>query len=202
MKTYYILRLTLFSLVILSVFFMNCAETEEPVTVQEESVIGIGAQVSGFRANDDNGNVWKSDDHLGSSYLIVYFYPAAMTGGCTLQACSYRDNSSELNDLDVEVVGVSGDSINNLRIFREAHNLNFTLLSDINGVIAGIFGVPLKDGGTITRTVDGAEVSLERSYTTSRWTFILDKAGKIIYKDTEVNAENDSKNVIEFIRTL
>ncbi len=125
-----------------------------------------------------------------------------MTGGCTLQACSYRDNSDTLDDLDVTVVGISGDSVNNIRIFKEVYDLNFTLLSDVNGEIARIFGVPLKEGGTFTSSIEGQEVSLERAYTTARWTFVLDRGGKIIYRDTDVNAENDSRTVIEFLKTL
>jgi thioredoxin-dependent peroxiredoxin len=200
-----LLRLILLSVVVISVWYKSSAKTEtETVTVpdQKESVIGIGHRVTGFSANDDMGNVWKLADNLGSSYLIVYFYPAAMTGGCTLQACSYRDHSTELEDLDVEVVGVSGDSVNNLKIFRDAHDLNFTLLSDIDGGIAGLFGVPVKEGGAITRTVGGVDVSMIRAYTTSRWTFILDSEGKIIYKDTDVQAGNDSIDVIEFLRAI
>ncbi|MFC1552388.1 peroxiredoxin [Candidatus Latescibacterota bacterium] len=199
------LRALPISVIVFSICFMSCLETEIKTEVEmdvEKPAVGIGDKIPGFRANDDMGNVWKLEDNLGSAYLIVYFYPAAMTGGCTLQACSYRDNSAELKDLDVAVVGVSGDSVNNLKIFREAHDLNFGLLSDVDGEIAALFGVPVKEGGSITRSVAGKDVSMVRSYTTSRWTFVLDSKGTIVYKDTEVHAENDSKDVIEFLQTL
>lgn len=192
-----------------ALFFSQCTPPEnnaesdaadEPV--QEVQTAEIGDRITDFRANNDKGDVWKFADALGNGYTVVYFYPAAMTGGCTLQACSYRDNSAELEKLGVSVVGISGDSVNNLKIFREAHELNFTLLSDVDGAIAELFGVPLRDGGEITRDIGGIEITMIRSFTTSRWTFILDSEGTIVYKDTEVDAGTDSGAVIEFVKNL
>ena len=51
----------------------------------------VGDSIVNFAANDDKGDLWTLQDHLGKKNVIVYFYPAAMTGGCTKQACSYRD---------------------------------------------------------------------------------------------------------------
>ncbi len=100
------------------------------------------------------------------------------------------------------VIGVSADPVNNLKRFRNAHHLNFTLLSDVNGFIARQFGVPVTKGGTFRITVDGKEVVLKRPYTIARWTFILGKDGNILYKDTQVDAPNDSRKAIEFLRSL
>ncbi len=155
-----------------------------------------------FAANNQNGELWKSNDYYGKKYLVVYFYPAAMTFGCTKQACSYRDIEKELKDLGVEVVGVSGDAVKNLKIFEQEHHLNFTLLSDIQGVIAHKFGVPVSEGGTINKETAKGKVELPRAVTTKRWTFIIDKNRKVIYIDKGVNPMNDSKNVIDFIKGL
>ncbi|MFC1607247.1 peroxiredoxin [Candidatus Latescibacterota bacterium] len=163
-------------------------------------ILEIGDQAPVIYANDDNGDLWTSEDYLAKKYVIVYFYPAAMTGGCTKQACSYRDNKADLDGLDVEVVGVSGDAVNNLKLFKEVHDLNFSLLSDAGGDIAKKFGVPLRDGGAINKTVDGQIFSLKRSFTEARWTFVIGKDGTVIYKNTEVNAEKDSANIIEFLK--
>lgn len=164
-----------------------------------EDILKTGDTVPDFHANTDEGELWKLADHIGEKYLVIYFYPAAMTGGCTKQACSYRDNKDNLGELDVEVVGVSGDPVKNLKIFKNEHRLNFTLLSDVNGDIARLFGVPTRQGGTITRNIDNQEVSLTRSVTEARWTFIVDKSGKIVYMNTEVDPEKDSKQVMEFL---
>jgi thioredoxin-dependent peroxiredoxin len=162
----------------------------------------IGDVAPEFEALTAEGEQWHSSDYVGESILVVYFYPAAMTGGCTAQACSFRDNRSQLLDLGAEVVGISGDEINNLRIFKNTNNLNFPLLSDPEGNIARSFGVPVRDGGSITREVDGEEVELRRSVTTARWTYIIGRDGTILYKDTEVDAEGDSEAVIAAIRQL
>ena len=87
-----------------------------------------------------------------------------------------------------------------LKYFRDAHGLNFALLSDVNGCIARRFGVPIRDGGSIKRTVQGMEVTLDRSFTFARWTFIVDPSGKVIYKNTGVNAAQDTKTVLDFLK--
>lgn len=97
------------------------------------------------------------------------------------------------------MVGVSGDAVSNLKLFKQTNNLNFTLLSDITGEIANKFGVNVRDGESFTKKFGDQEIELKRSYTSSRWTFILDNAGKIIYKDTEVDFNNDNQKVIEFL---
>ena len=106
----------------------------------------------------------------------------------------------DLKDLNVEVVGVSGDAVNGLKVFKQAHNLNFTLLSDVEGTIARRFGVPYRDGGSLLRKINDQEVTLMRGQSSSRWTFILDGQGKVVFKDTQVNASRDADKVIEFIR--
>ena len=123
-----------------------------------------------------------------------------MTGGCTKQACAYRDLKTEIESTDALVVGVSGDNVEGLKLFKLAHDLNFPLLSDESGEVATLFGVPTRDGGTITREINGENFDLVRGITTSRWTFVIDKSGKIIYKNTEVNASNDTKQILEFIK--
>ena len=160
----------------------------------------VGDKAPEFKAPADNGSTWEINKFLGNKYIVVYFYPAAMTGGCTKQACSYRDHSAELQSADVVVVGVSGDNVENLRLFKLAENLNFTLLSDENGNIAKAFDVPLGEGGTIKRTVGGTEHELVRGVTAKRWTFIIGKDMKILYKNESVNAEKDTEEVLEFIK--
>lgn len=133
--------------------------------------------------------------------MVIYFYPAAMTGGCTKQACNYRDHIKQTSDPTFEVVGISGDTPQNLKYFRQAEGLNFTLLSDPDGKIAKSFGVPVKTGEkSITRTVDGEKIELKRSATTARWTFIIDPKGKIVYRDTEVKALQDLERILAFLK--
>ncbi len=162
--------------------------------------LNIGDKVPEFEATADDGSLWKMKDYVGDNYLVVYFYPAAMTGGCTAQACAYRDLSTELESEDARVVGVSGDKVEGLKFFKKAHNLNFTLLSDESGEIARTFGVPANDGGTFSGEFNGQDFELEREITTSRWTFIIDKEGKVVYKNDQVDAAKDTEEVLSFLK--
>ncbi|MDP2069048.1 MAG: peroxiredoxin [Lutibacter sp.] len=169
------------------------------VMAQNTTELNIGDKVSEFSGIDDTGANWKSST-VKSDFLVVYFYPAAMTGGCTAQACAYRDDKANFDKMGATIIGVSGDEVNNLKVFKESSQLNFPLISDTKGVISKKFGVPTKDGGEITREIAGENFLLVRGITASRWTFVLDKNRKIIYKNAEVNAADDSKKVMEVIK--
>lgn len=159
-----------------------------------------GDKVPSFSATDENGNIWELSDQR-ADYLVIYFYPAAFTGGCTKQACSYRDHDKEFSALNAQVIGVSGDEYENLQKFKEFHNLNFTLLSDDDGKIAELFGVPTRDGSTIEKEVDGETLQLTKGVTISRWTYVIDGNGKLVYKDDDVQADTDPEAVLKALST-
>ena len=165
------------------------------LSVLTAKALNVGDKASAFSTLDDQGKQWKSGDLVGSKHLVVYFYPAAMTGGCTKQACAFRDDRSKLAKLNALVVGVSGDKPEGLSHFKKAENLNFTLLSDEKGDLAQKFGVPFGKGGVIEREVDGKKVILSRGVTPKRWTFVISKDGKVVYKNDKVNAAKDSHAV-------
>ena len=112
--------------------------------------LNVGDPAPTFQAKDDTGTDWKSSDHVAikdkdkAKIVVVYFYPADFTGGCTKQACGFRDDMAKtgLKSKDVDVVGVSGDSVATHEAFKKYHNLNFKLLADPEGKIAEQFGVP------------------------------------------------------------
>jgi peroxiredoxin Q/BCP len=164
--------------------------------------LNVGDKAPSFSAKDADGKTWSSSDHVGKNFIVLYFYPAAMTSGCTKEACSYRDDLSRLRQAGAEIVGVSGDQIENLQAFRKVENLNFTLLADPDGNIAKKFGVPVGPGGSITRNIDGQDKTFTRGVTESRWTFIIDKNGKIAYVNPKVDAPNDSKAVMAALTDL
>jgi len=167
------------------------------------SQVELGEKVSNFSALDQGGEKWTLKKELkDSEYLVLYFYPAAFTGGCTKQACAYRDQKGDLENAGAKVVGISGDKPETLGLFALEHGLNFTLLSDENGEIASMFGVPMNEGATIQREIKGETLDLERGSTIQRWTFVLDQKGTLIYKDSEVNAVEDSQKVVEFLSSI
>lgn len=167
-------------------------------TAQNSTKISIGNKVKPFITIDDTGKTWSSAS-VSSDFLVVYFYPAAMTGGCTKQACAYRDNKTYFDKLNTTVIGISGDKVEGLKHFKESYQLNFPLLSDSEGKLSKLFGVPTTKGGTFNKEFNGKNFILTREITTPRWTFILNKEREIIYKNTDVNASDDSKIVKEFI---
>jgi peroxiredoxin Q/BCP len=164
--------------------------------------IDVGDPAPSFTCTDDTGKSWNSGEHFGRKITVVYFYPAALTGGCTKQACGFRDDMKSLTERGVEVVGVSGDEVPGLQLFKQVHDLNFTLLADTDGSVAQKFGVPLRPGGAITQTVDGKEHVLKRGVTAARWTFVVDKSGKIAVKNSQVNAAEDSKAILALVEKL
>jgi peroxiredoxin Q/BCP len=101
------------------------------------------------------------------------------------------------------VIGVSGDAVTTHQLFKNAQQLNFTLLADEDGSLAQKFGVPVGKGGEVkTKDAAGQPMTLIRKVTTARWTFVIGKDGKIISKNTNVIPARDSKQVVDLIEKL
>lgn len=165
--------------------------------------VNVGDPAPTFEVLDDQGHSWKSSEYFGKKPVVVYFYPADMTGGCTAQACGFRDRSEELKEAGAVVIGVSGDTVESHQLFKKAHDLNFTLLADVDGVVAKAFGVPVTEGEkTVKATIDGKSYDLVRDITTKRWTFVIGPDGKVVYKDDAVNAKQDSEKVLAILKSL
>ena len=163
----------------------------------------VGDMAPVFGVTDDQGQPWKSADHVGKKYLVLYFFPGDFTRGCTVQAQHFRDAMNKLEEKGVEVVGVSGDEVKTHQLFKKAQKLNFSLLSDADGGLAKAFGVPLKAGGQVkAKDADGRPITVDRKVTATRWTFIIGKDGKIAYKNTSVVPAKDAKDVTDLIKKL
>lgn len=120
-----------------------------------------------FRLPDSAGNEVSLSDFRGRQ-VVVYFYPAAGTPGCTKQACDFRDNLAELNDAGFDVVGISPDKPAKLAKFVADEGLTFPLLSDESREVLTAWGAY------------GEKVNYGRTYMgVIRSTFIVDPDGKI-----------------------
>ena len=190
------MRIVTYVLIVLCITTITFADESKQV------ILKVGDKAPQFAAVADNNELWDSQNHIGKHILVVYFYPGAMTAGCTTEACSYRDDLQELKNLGVEVIGISGDSVKNQQLFKQVNHLNFTLLSDVNGEIAKKFGVPVRQGGSTTQVLNNKKITLNRGVTASRWTFVIDKSGTIIYKNTSVDPAKDSQQVIAVIKGI
>lgn len=104
------------------------------------SPLKAGDTAPKFSLPDQDGEEINLADFQGQR-VLVYFYPKAMTPGCTVQACGLRDNMDELKKVGVEVLGISTDKPEKLSRFAEKELLNFTLLSDEDHQVAQQFGV-------------------------------------------------------------
>jgi peroxiredoxin Q/BCP len=131
------------------------------------SLLKAGSKAPEFSLlNQDEVKVSLKD--FRGRYLVLYFYPKAMTPGCTTQACSIRDIKQELDDLGVAVLGVSPDPVARLQKFRDKHQLNFDLLADEDHAVAEAYGVW------------GLKKFMGKEYMgLIRTTFIVDPKGKV-----------------------
>lgn len=135
-----------------------------------------GDKAPAFSLEDADGNTVSLADYRGRK-LIVYFYPAASTPGCTKQACDFRDNLRVLNKAGLDVVGISPDKPAKLAKFRNAEGLTFPLLSDPDRTVLanwGAYGKKKMYGKTVQGVI--------------RSTFVVDEDGKIALAQYNVKA--------------
>jgi peroxiredoxin Q/BCP len=142
----------------------------------ETTRLAPGDKAPAFNLPDADGNNVKLSDYKGRR-VVVYFYPAASTPGCTKQACDFRDSLAELNEAGIDVVGISPDKPEKLAKFRDAEGLTFPLLSDPERKVLtayGAFGEKQMYGKTVTGVI--------------RSTFVVDEKGKVEVAQYNVKA--------------
>lgn len=131
-----------------------------------------------------------NEEKLKGSKTVLYFYPKDNTSGCTREACDFRDNLNRLTLL-ANVVGVSPDSISSHQKFQQKQNLNFTLVSDPEHILAEKYDV-WKEKSMYGRKYMGIE----------RSTFILDENGKIIREWRKVKVAGHVEEVLQALKEL
>jgi thioredoxin-dependent peroxiredoxin len=136
----------------------------------------VGDKAPAFSLKDAGGNTVSLADYRGRR-LIVYFYPAASTPGCTKEACDFRDSLRDLNDAGLDVVGISPDPPAKLAKFRDAQQLTFPLLSDPDRKVLtqwGAYGEKSMYGKTVQGVI--------------RSTSVVDEKGRIAVAQYNVRA--------------
>jgi peroxiredoxin Q/BCP len=158
--------------------------------------------------------MWKSVDQVGTRIVVLYFYPGDFTGGCTRQAQSYRDAIARLEELGIELVGISGDDVATHKLFKESHGLTHTLLADPDGALAAKLGIPVQRHNrpmkVRTRDSDGKplldqqgkSIIIERKVTLPRWTLIIARDGTLVSKRTNVDPAKDAEEVAKTVESL
>lgn len=151
----------------------------------------IGNMAPAFSLLDQDGNKVSLKQFRGEKNVVLYFYPKAMTPGCTVQACGIRDSKKTLAKLDTVVLGVSPDPVARLGRFIEKQQLNFTLLSDEDHAITEKYGCwDLKK--FMGREFMGV----------LRTTFIIGKDGRLKHVMNKVKTKSHHDDVIALIDEL
>jgi peroxiredoxin Q/BCP len=118
--------------------------------------VNTGEKAPSFTKTAQTGDTIALDD-LRGKWVVLYFYPADDTPGCTAEACSFRDSYEDFVDAGAVVVGVSSDSLEKHERFAAKHNLPFALISDEDGALRKEFGVKKSLGvlpGRVTYVID------------------------------------------------
>ncbi len=132
----------------------------------------VGDTAPPFSGTDQDGNTVALADFAGKQNVLLYFYPRDFTGGCTKEACGFRDRLGDLQTNKVAVVGVSFDSAESHKKFAEKYNLNFPLIADTNGVITKTYDVKMP------------VMSMDK-----RVSFLIGTDGKIIHVTDAMNPQ-------------
>ena len=112
----------------------------------------VGDMAPAFTGYDQNSNLVNSADIIGKKIVLLYFYPKDFTGGCTKEACGFRDRMGDLQKDNVQVIGVSFDTEACHTAFIAKYHLNFTLLADSDGKIADAYGTRMAGKDLAHRT--------------------------------------------------
>ncbi|BAL80747.1 thioredoxin-dependent thiol peroxidase [Caldisericum exile] len=149
-----------------------------------------GKTAPDFELRDSEGNLIKLSNFKGK-IVILYFYPKALTSGCTKEAQDFRDHYEEIKKLGAEVIGISGDKVEIIKKFKEKESLPFILLEDEGFKVSEEYGVYKQ------KSMYGKKyMGIERS------TFIIDENGIVRKAMRKVKVPNHVKEVIEEIKKM
>ena len=108
--------------------------------------MNIGDTVEDFELPDETGTKRRLSELLTAGPVVLFFYPAAMTSGCTKESCHFRDLAAEFKAVGAQRVGISADRVDKQKAFSEKHTFDFPLLSDSDRTVAQQFGVRRRVG--------------------------------------------------------
>lgn len=137
-----------------------------------------------FRLPTDEGTEVSLSDFRGKK-VILYFYPRADTPGCTIEACEFRDSGPQITEAGAVVLGISPDTVKDVRAFKKKFDLNFTLLADADHQVAEAYGV-WKEKKRFGRTFMGV----------NRTTFLIDEEGRISRIFNDVVPEGHAETIL------
>ena len=160
------------ALTLAAALFMAAATTALADTLK------AGDTAPAFQGVDQNGKTVNSSDIVGKKIVLLYFYPKDFTGGCTKEACGFRDRMVDLQKDNVELIGVSFDTAESHKSFAAKYGLGFELLADTDGKITDAYGTRMKDKNT-----------MQDKDMSNRVSFLIGTDGKIVHVTNSGNPQ-------------
>ncbi len=146
-----------------------------------------GDVVAEFSLPDQTGTVRSLSELLANGPIVLFFYPAAMTPGCTMEACHFRDLAAEFAAVGASRVGISMDAVEKQDKFAEKHSFDYPLLSDTSGAVAEAFGVK--------RGLLGKLMPVKRT------TFVIDTDRRVLeVVSSELNMDTHADKALAVLR--
>jgi peroxiredoxin Q/BCP len=159
------------------------------VSAETFPILKVGESAPSFELKNQDGQVVKLNDFKGQN-VVIYFYPKAMTPGCTVQACGLRDAKEQLHHHNIKIFGVSADPVSSLKKFQEKENLNFDLLSDESHSMIKAYGAW------------GLKQFMGKEFMgLLRISYLLDKEGKVAAVFSKVDTKTHAQDILNFYQT-
>ena len=154
-------------------------------------MLKIDRMAPGFTLQNQNNETISLKDYRGIKNVVLYFYPKAMTPGCTTQACGLRDYKKELAEFDAVAIGISPDAVEKLKRFDDKYSLGFDLVADLEHKIADKYDV-----WRLKKFMGKEYMGIVRT------TFIIGKDGKLKKIMDKFKTKSHHDDVVEVLKSL
>jgi len=151
---------------------------------KQNGKLNLGDPIPDVAVQDQNDKTVNLAQEAKAGYTLFFFYPRALTRGCTAQACSLRDAYTELQEKGVKIFGVSTDTVDKQKEFEAKNNLPYRLLADTEKKVIEAFGVPVRNKTSAAR----------QAY--------LFKDGQLVWVDTSASTDKQAEDVLKVLDTL
>jgi peroxiredoxin Q/BCP len=147
----------------------------------------IGDTVADFTLADQYGEQQSLSRYLEDASVVLFFYPVALSKGCTMESCHFRDLGAGFAALGAQRIGISTDSVDKQRKFSDLHGFDYPLLADIEGMVSRQFGVKRSFGPIPVK----------------RWTFVIDQQAHLVeIIKSEIKMDAHADRAIEVLRQI
>ena len=145
-----------------------------------------GETAPDFELPDQTGTPRKLSEYLAAGPVVLFFYPAAMTRGCTAESCHFRDLNAEFGEVKAQRLGISADRVDKQHQFADKYSLDFPLLSDVDRAVAKVYGVKRSPSILPNR----------------RATFVIDRDGTVLEViRSETRMDHHADRALEVLRS-